>query len=135
MKLDQIRLLVRDFPAVYRFYRDVLGLAPAFGSEHDTYASFATGSDTGLALFDASEMAEAIGTSGPPEAAVGRDAAAIVFEVDDVDATAALVTAAGGMLLTPPTDHPDWGIRTCHLRDPEGTLIEIETALRTPPGT
>jgi lactoylglutathione lyase len=53
----------------------------------------------------------------------------LVLDVDDVDAAAARVLAAGGKLITQPEDHPDWGIRTCHLRDPEGNLLELEHGL------
>jgi catechol 2,3-dioxygenase-like lactoylglutathione lyase family enzyme len=33
VKLSQVRLLVDDVPAAFRFYRDVLRLEPAFGGE------------------------------------------------------------------------------------------------------
>lgn len=35
--LTHVRLLVRDFPAGYWFYRDVLGLNATFGTEDDGY--------------------------------------------------------------------------------------------------
>jgi lactoylglutathione lyase len=129
MRLEQVRLLVADFPAAFRFYRDVLGLEPNFGAEGDSYASFATGTESGLALFDGAEMAEAVGTRSLPASAARRDPFVLVLEVADVDAAAARVVAAGTTLVTQPTDHPDWGIRTCHLRDPEGNLIELEQPL------
>ena len=129
MRLEQVRLLVADFPAAFRFYRDVLGLEPTSGSEDEPYASFATGTESGLALFDAVAMASAVGTADLPATAARRDAFVIVLEVADVDAAAALVEAAGASLVSQPADHADWGIRTCHLRDPEGNLIEFEQPL------
>jgi catechol-2,3-dioxygenase len=33
MELTQVRLIVSDFPACFRFYRDVLGLKPQFDDE------------------------------------------------------------------------------------------------------
>src|SRR6476659_7630591 len=45
------RLLVSDFKASFRFYRDVLGFTPTFGDENDVYADFDTGGGTGIALF------------------------------------------------------------------------------------
>lgn len=129
MRLDQVRLLVADFPAAFRFYRDVIGLAPTWGGEDDTYAAFATGTEAGLALFDGAEMAATVSTADLPTTAARRDAFVLVLEVDDVDAAAARVLDAGGTLVTPPADHPDWGIRTCHLRDPEGNLIELERSI------
>ncbi|KAA0254227.1 MAG: hypothetical protein EDM79_20930, partial [Chloroflexi bacterium] len=38
--------------------------------------------------------------------------------------------AHGVTLLTEPTDHADWGIRTAHFRDPDGHLIEINQPLK-----
>ncbi len=37
------RLLVSDFPATFRFYRDILGFKPLFGEESDVYVEFETG--------------------------------------------------------------------------------------------
>jgi lactoylglutathione lyase len=51
------------------------------------------------------------------------------FYVDDVDAAAWKDVTSCATLVTQPVDHPDWGIRTCHVHDPEGTLIEIEAPL------
>ena len=65
MRFDYARLLVIDFPACFRFYRDVIGLALRRGSETDTYAEFETGF-TRIALFDRAEMSEAVGTSPLP---------------------------------------------------------------------
>ena len=128
MRLEQVRLLVADFPAAFRFYHDVLGLEPTWGTEDEPYASFATGTESGLALFDAVAMASAVGTVDLPATAARRDAFVLVLEVADVDAAAALVEA-GASLVSQPADHADWGIRTCHLRDPEGNLIELEQPL------
>ncbi|MBM3696159.1 MAG: VOC family protein, partial [Actinobacteria bacterium] len=61
LKYDYTRLLVRDFAACYRFYRDVVGLSPSFGTEDDNYAEFVTGA-TRISLFDAAEMAAAVGS-------------------------------------------------------------------------
>lgn len=127
MRYDYTRLLVRRFPECFRFYRDVLGLEPGFGTEDDTYADFETGS-TGISLFDATEMAETLGTMHMPEHAEARDRVCLVFGVDDVDAVWAKVEASG-FGVVPPTDHTDWGIRTAHVRDPDGNLVEINAPL------
>ena len=121
------RILVRDFPACFRFYRDVLGLTPTFGDETSGYADFDTGA-TAIALFDAAEMAEGIGA----ELNLGTDAReqlCLVFEVDDVDAAWQTAAQRGAATAALPADHPDWGIRTAHVRDPEGTLIELNAPL------
>jgi catechol 2,3-dioxygenase-like lactoylglutathione lyase family enzyme len=38
MRLTHIRLLVADYLACFRFYRDVMGLAVAWGDENGPYA-------------------------------------------------------------------------------------------------
>jgi predicted enzyme related to lactoylglutathione lyase len=127
-RYDFTRLLVSDFAACYRFYRDVIGLEPGFGTEEDTYADFGTRA-TGISLFDAAEMAKAVGTTGLPPGAARHDGFCLVFGVADVDAAWGAMTAAGGAGVAGPTDHPDWGIRTAHLRDPDGNLVEINAPL------
>jgi catechol 2,3-dioxygenase-like lactoylglutathione lyase family enzyme len=122
------RLLVRDFAACFRFYRDVLGFEPAFGSEDDVYADLKTGEVT-IALFSRALMAEGVGTTALPDDAVAQDKVALVFAVDNVDATCEELLAKGIELATKPQDRPDWMIRTAHFRDPDGNLLEIYTDL------
>ena len=52
-----------------------------------------------------------------------------VFAVENVDAICQQLQAKGIQLTVGPTDRPDWGIRTAHLRDPDGNLIEINQPL------
>jgi len=123
-----VRLLVADFPACFRFYRDVLGFSPGFGSEDGVYADFAVGDQT-LALFRRDLMAEAVGAADKPAAADAQDRAALVFLTDDVASAAADLRARGVALTTEPQGRPDWGVRTAHFRDPAGNLIEINQSL------
>jgi len=124
------RLLVSDFKASFRFYRDALGFTPTFGDENDVYADFDTGAGTGIALFQRELMSQALGSSGLPVSAQGdQDAFVLVFSVEDVDATCARLQAQGIRLVTEPQDRPEWGIRTAHFRDPDGFLIEINKGL------
>jgi catechol 2,3-dioxygenase-like lactoylglutathione lyase family enzyme len=76
VELTQVRLMVSDFPAVYRFYRDVLGLKPQFEAESGPYAKLSP--DTGhaaIALQDRAQMAGVLGRSGtgPPWCPVSKD--------------------------------------------------------------
>lgn len=128
MRFDYTRLLVTDFPACFRFYRDVIGLAPRLGSETDAYAEFETGA-TCLALFDRAEMSSAVGTSALPARAEAQDAVCIVFGVDDVDETARRLEAAGVPIAVGVTDRAAWEVRTLHVRDPDGRLVELNTPL------
>jgi catechol 2,3-dioxygenase-like lactoylglutathione lyase family enzyme len=121
-----IRLLVDDFSACFRFYRDTLGFPTAFGSEDDVYADFETGGQ-GIALFARSLMAEAVGSESHGTDA--QDASVLVLATQNVDEAAAALRAKGVALATEPTDRPLWGIRTAHFRDPDGHLIEINSPL------
>jgi catechol 2,3-dioxygenase-like lactoylglutathione lyase family enzyme len=131
MRLDNVRMLTVSFPEMFAFYRDVMGLKVTWGEADGNYASFAGGDGSaGIALFARGEMARAVGTSGLPEIAVAQDRAALVFEVEDLDAFANELKRAGVRFVTEPKDMADWGIRTFHLRDPDGNLIEIFSELR-----
>ncbi|MCF3965348.1 hypothetical protein, partial [Streptomyces fuscigenes] len=103
-----VRLLVTDFAACFRFYREVLpelsGAALAAGAEDAGYASWDARGVTAFALFDRRFMASALGTDGLPAPAPGggaQDAAAVVFHLEDaaaLDAALERCTAAGAAL-------------------------------------
>jgi catechol 2,3-dioxygenase-like lactoylglutathione lyase family enzyme len=117
VRLSQVRLLVDDPALSYRFYRDVLGLAPSFGEEGEPYASFEAGEGT-VAIFARVHQAEVVDLDA------SGDGALVVLEVDDLQETSEALLAAGlseGAI----TDRPDWGLRVLHVRDPDGHLLEI----------
>jgi catechol 2,3-dioxygenase-like lactoylglutathione lyase family enzyme len=119
MRFSQVRLLVDDFGAAYRFYSDVLGLGKGFGDETSGYASFDTGTGS-LAIF------ERAGQAGVVELRPPGDSTLTVLEVDDVDAE---VGRLGEYVVREPVDQPEWGGRVAYLRDPAGNLIELFQAL------
>lgn len=119
--LTHVRLLVEAYQDCFRFYRDTLGFEPTFGDVHSGYADFDAGG-VSLALFDAREMIEALGTD--PNADRGRDDAALVLAVEDVDRVWTDLEPADCTRVAPPTDRPEWGLRTIHVRDPDGSLLE-----------
>jgi len=123
--LNQIRILVDDFPASFHFYRDVLGLMPQLEAQRSgPYACFKfDDGGTDLALFSRELMAQAVGgTSGPRGSG---DYAVLVLRVDDVDAAHAKAVASGADSAAKPADQADWGMRVAHIRAPEGTLVEF----------
>lgn len=122
MKLNNIRLLVRDFEKSFAFYNDILGLNCTWGDENSNFASFDIGISSGLAIFKAELMAEAIGT-GTKEAKP-IDKFAIIVEVENVDKTFEKLNNKVSFL-TAPKDMQAWGIRVAHFRDAENNLIEI----------
>ena len=119
MKLTHVRLLVDDYGACFRFYRDVVGLPVTFGDEGGGYANFDTG-DATLAVFERREQSEAV------ELRSAGDGALVVVRVDDVDAEA---DRLGEHVVAGPVDRADWGIRVAYVRDPAGNLIELNREL------
>ena len=131
MHLDYVRLLVKEFDACFRFYRDVMGFSVTWGEEGDRYGSFRTGEGTALALFQRQAMAETLGTANLPVEAESQDRMVLVFGVEDLDDTVKKLRERGARFVAEPIDHPEWGIRTAHLRDPDRNVIEINSSMPT----
>jgi lactoylglutathione lyase len=131
MRYDYTRLLVVDFPACFRFYRDVIGLTPHLGGETDTYAEFETGA-TRIALFDRAEMSAAVGTSALPAQLEAQDAVCIVFGVDDLDEAERRLVGRGGAHRRRTHRPRRWDVRTLHVRDPDGRLVELNAPRSSP---
>jgi lactoylglutathione lyase len=121
--------LVADFDRSWRFYRDILGLTPAKGHGRPPYGEFVSKGRSIVSLFDRKLMARATGLAlgRSPRGNLGRSA--LIFEVKDVDALAARLRRKGFRLLRGPTDRPAWRLRTIHVRDPDGYLVEIYSNL------
>ncbi|WP_372410074.1 VOC family protein [Streptomyces luteireticuli] len=132
------RLLVEDFETSTRFWepalRDLLGLAPVKILPEDGYAKWAVGDEALLVIFPRSTVAEVIGTDGLPSRATGQDAAMLCLPVEDVEAASAVLVRHGATVLTPGQDRFTWGsgLRTGHLRAPDGTLIELQSYAEPP---
>ena len=129
MKLTDVRLLVNDFDACYRFYRDVMGFQVQWGAEGSDYASFRGRGEAMVALFSRQAMAEILGGGALPSEIQCQDRAMLIFEATDLDATVEALKARGADFVADLQDRPDWGIRTAHLRDPDGNLIELNSPL------
>ncbi|MFI2199979.1 VOC family protein [Streptomyces sp. NPDC020192] len=123
MELAQVRLLVTDFAACYRFYADVLGLKPQSGATEGPYEKFSphVGS-AGIALQDRVMMAEILDELG--ETATGHRSL-VVLRVDDLDAYVSEITSRGAVLVHGPAPMTE-RMRVAHLKDPEGNLVELQ---------
>lgn len=128
-QLRYIRLLVDDFRDGLRFYRDTLGLKVLRGDLGSHYAEF-EGEGVRLALFQRSAMSEAIGIELPEPS---RGNLALVLEVENVDEAFRELEGRGVPFIMAPRTHEEWGVRTAHLRDPDGNLIEINERLPKKP--
>ena len=122
------RLLVDDFPAVFAFYAAVLpaltGARLAAGSPEGPYASWDVGDQGLLSICDARMVS---GVTGVDVARGG--AVMLVCRVADVEAATAICQSHAAMVVAPPADRPEWGpnLRTAHVRDPQGTLVELQS--------
>ncbi|GLZ10131.1 extradiol dioxygenase [Actinomadura sp. NBRC 104425] len=128
------RLLVEDFGAMFRFYRavlpEVLGAQLVKGTEEGPYANWDLDGEAVLVLFDRAAMAAVAGTSGlPAQAPAAQDRVMFAGRVDDVDEAYDVCLRHGATPVAPPADRPEWGptLRTAHVRDPEGNLLELQS--------
>ena len=128
MKLINFRLLVSDFPAALKFWRDIMMLPMTYGDETMGYAYFDTG-NAGLELLSRDGFTASLSETIPTPMPVGHQAV-IVFRVDDVDATYADLVKRGASAVAGPQDRPAWQARTAHLSDPDGYLVEIYSQLQ-----
>lgn len=130
MEFFGVRLLVSDFPAAVRFWRDVMKLALSYSDEVG-YAYFMMG-NVGLELMRRDSMMAALGESQSVSNPAGRQIT-LNFKVDDVDAAFADLVSRGAKPIADPQDRPDWRARTAHLTDPDGNVIELYKLLEPAP--
>ncbi|MFD7922370.1 VOC family protein [Streptomyces sp. NPDC059740] len=122
------RLLVTDFAACFRFYDAVLpaltGARRVKGDKDGPYAQWDLGEEALLILCDRALMAEVTGSAGGDPA----DSVMFVCRVADVADAYTRCLAASAAPVAPPADRPQWGagLRTAHVRDPQGTLVELQ---------
>lgn len=118
--LTHVRLLVDEYERCFRFYAETLGGDPTFGE-----ADFDTGAVT-LALHDAAEVTDLIG-----EGARERDGIAVVLRVGSVEQADATLADTDCERVNLPEDRPERGIRVAHVREPDGTLVELNEPLES----
>lgn len=125
MVLSHFRLLVSDFEATFGFYREVVNLPTTYPRDaKGPYAEFELGGDKYLGLFDRTLMLDAVGRSSNTMRSED-DHAVLCISVEDVDREASRLQMLGVELEAPPLDHEPWEMRTVHIRDPEGNLVEF----------
>lgn len=127
MKFINVRLLVGDMTAAIRFWRDVMRLRMTYGDEAMGYAYFETDS-AGVELLTRAGFAAVLGEEASAPTAEGRPAV-LVFRVDDVDTAYADFVERGATVVAGPQDRPAWQVRSAHLSDPDGYIVEIYSPL------
>jgi catechol 2,3-dioxygenase-like lactoylglutathione lyase family enzyme len=125
MELTHIWLLVEDMPRALGFYRDTLGLAVA--ADLGGFVELNANEHFLLSLF----LRSAMGDSEPGIALspVAGQHAALIFEVKGLDAYCADLRAKGAEFASAEADHPEWGMHTAFLRDPDGNLLCLYESL------
>lgn len=124
------RLLVDDFDTAAHFWtealRDLLGIEPVKVLPAARYANWDVDGQAVLVLYGRRTIAQVIGTGDLPSAVSAQDSAMLVLRVDDVDDATRRLTGHGATVLAEPQDRPEWGpgLRSAHLRTPDGTLVE-----------
>jgi lactoylglutathione lyase len=116
-RVGYVVLFVGDLERSIAFYRDVVGLQLRLRG--DGYAEFAT-EGTRFGLYERGRLPELIGR----EPTVSGPGGEVVFLVEDVDAEAERLQAAGAAILSGPVDRA-WGHRTLHVEDPDGFVVEL----------
>jgi catechol 2,3-dioxygenase-like lactoylglutathione lyase family enzyme len=125
MKFRYTILYVREVPATLEFYTRAFDQTQGFLHESGDYGELSTG-DTRLAFSSLMLMRQlgktvADDPTAPP-------AFEIAFETDDVPAALDRAVGAGATLVQE-AKRMDWGQTTAYVRTPDGTLVEICTAV------
>lgn len=119
LTLTGIWLLVEDMTRAKNFYQDVLGLE--IESDLGAYVELKAHEHVLFALFERAAMQA--GEPGIAISPVAGQHAAIEFEVENVDTFYESLRSKGVQFADEPRDHPEWGLRTAFLYDPDGNLF------------
>ena len=128
MKLGYTIVYVSDVAASLAFFERAFGLKRRFLHESGGYGELETGSTTlGFAQHDTAR-----GNLGHDYVAADASRQPLGMELglvtSDVAAACKQAVTAGATLLTPPATKP-WGQTVAYVRCPDGTLVELCTAI------
>lgn len=119
---------VKDVAATIKFYEDAFGFAKKFITPESDYAELVTGSTT--LAFASMDLAESNFSKGIT--AINKDSMPagieIAFVTDNIKADLQKALDAGATLFEPLKTKP-WGQQVAYVRDIDGMLIEICTAV------
>jgi catechol 2,3-dioxygenase-like lactoylglutathione lyase family enzyme len=115
-----IWLLVESMPPALRFYHETLGLE--ISSNLGVFVELKANPSCQLSLFDRQAMQTAE-PAIPLALAGGQGSSVIAFEVEALDSYCDALREKGVLLASAETNHPEWGLRTAFLHDPDGNLL------------
>jgi lactoylglutathione lyase len=116
--LDYTILFARDWPAMRKFYAEVMHF-DVYHEIAENWIEFRVGGNI-LAL----AKPGLIVPDQPPPTGVASVQLAFRVRKEEVDAAEAALRADGVTIVSPATDQR-WGHRTMFFRDPDGNLLEI----------
>ncbi|MBS0446616.1 MAG: VOC family protein [Proteobacteria bacterium] len=128
MKFAYTIVYVRDVAASLSFFERAFGFARRFLHESGGYGELDTGATTlAFAQHDVARanLAHDYVAADASAAPLGME---VGFVVPDVLAACGRAVGAGATLLAPPATKP-WGQTVAYLRCPDGTLVELCTAM------
>jgi lactoylglutathione lyase len=121
-------LYVENVEATMAFYASAFGLKQKFISPEKDYAELETGTTT--LAFAAYSIAEYNGIKiTKPDPNTPPPAFEITFVCDDIESAWKQAVAAGAVAVKEPTQKP-WGQTVGYLRDMNGFLVEVCTAVQ-----
>lgn len=127
MRFAYTIVYVHDVDASLRFFEAAFGLARRFLHPSGAYGELDTGG-TALAFVQHATARDSLGQDYRPADAGAPLGMEIGLVTDDVAAACERATGAGATLLSPPTAKP-WGQTVAYVRAPDGTLVELCTAM------
>jgi catechol 2,3-dioxygenase-like lactoylglutathione lyase family enzyme len=114
-----IWLLVESMPTAKRFYQETLGLEII--SDLGVFVELKANPSCQLSLFERDAMLA--NEPAIPLVPVGGQHGVIAFAVEALDSFCDGLRAKGVELVSAETNHPEWGLRTAFLYDPDGNLL------------
>jgi catechol 2,3-dioxygenase-like lactoylglutathione lyase family enzyme len=127
MRLGYVIIYVSDVAASVEFYERAFGLVRRFVHESGTYAEMETGA-TALAFVEekfVSDTCPGFRVNRPADPPAGAEIALIA---DDVRIAYDQAIEAGAVSYVKPLEKP-WGQTVAYVRDPNGFLVEICSAM------
>ena len=128
MRLAYTIVYVADVAASLDFFERAFGLKRRFMVDTGDYGEL----DTGATVLSFASHATARGNLGQDYVAADTSALPLGIEIglvtDDVPAACARAVSAGAVLLKAPATKP-WGQVVAYVRCPDGTLVELCTAV------
>ena len=127
--LNYVRLLTDKYNEMWDFYAIKLGMNPRLGKENGVYEEFRINGAV-LSIYKREYMGNALNTTLPAFPKKPNDTVVIILQVPNVDDAYKELNERGVTFITKPEDREEWIIRTAHLRDPDGNLIELNEPIK-----